>query len=245
MKNSNKPSYSLIIVLLIAIFGLLTYNLLTRSQASVKEAKDINNGRPAVANNPIPSVENRDIVLADITNQDHIQGPEDAPITIVEFSDSECPFCKRFHETMQQVVKANPDNVRWVYKHAPLDQLHSKARKEAQAMECAADLGGNKAFWAYTNRLFEITPSNNGLSDDQLPEIADYIGLNVEEFNDCLQSDRFKDEVQSDLEEAQAAGLKGTPYSVVVFEDTRLPINGAMSYSQVQAIIDSLLTNVK
>jgi len=100
-----------------------------------------------------------------------------APVKIVEFSDTECPFCKRFHTTMQQVVKDSNGQVAWVYRHFPLDQLHSKARKEAEATECAAELGGNEKFWAYLNRLMEVTPANDGLDLAELPVIAAYVGL--------------------------------------------------------------------
>src|SRR3989344_453399 len=99
--------------------------------------------------------------MSPITSTDHIRGNPDAPIKIVEYSDFECPFCKRFHETMQQVSAEYGDQVAWVYRHFPLDQLHSKARKEAVASECAAELGGNDAFWKFTDRFFELTPSND------------------------------------------------------------------------------------
>lgn len=93
-------------------------------------------------------------------------GEEKNSVYVVEYSDLECPFCKRFHETMLEVMKefdARGEEVTWIYRHFPLDQIHSKARKEAEATECAAELGGNDAFWKYTNKLMEITPSNNQL----------------------------------------------------------------------------------
>ena len=96
---------------------------------------------------------------------------------VVEFSDLECPFCKRFHATMQQTVAAYGGQVAWVYRHFPIDQLHSKAPKEAEATECAAELGGNDKFWAYTNRLMEVTPANNGLILPNLPRLQYSSGL--------------------------------------------------------------------
>src|SRR5207249_6414117 len=77
----------------------------------------------------------------------------------------------------------------WVYRHFPIDSLHSKARKEAQASECAAALGGNEAFWAYSDKLFEVTPSNNRLDLAQLPRIAQEIGLDRAQFETCLEGD--------------------------------------------------------
>ncbi len=208
------------------------------------DLSDSNIAPTQVVNNPTPAptAGNAKIALAEITKDDHIKGNVDAPITIVEFSDSECPFCKRFHNTMQEVIAEYSDKVRWVYKHAPLDGLHRKARKEAEAMECAYDQGGNDAFWKFTDRLYEITPSNDGLAVSELPEIAKFAGLDVNEFNTCLDSGKFSDKVQSHLDEAQRAGLRGTPYSVIITEDGQtIPVSGAFPFEQLKAMIDPLL----
>src|SRR3990172_9010082 len=94
--------------------------------------------------------------------RDHIRGDPAAPVTLVEYSDFECPFCKRFHGTVKKLVDESGGRVRWVFRHFPLDDLHPvKARKEAVASECAAELGGNDAFWKFADRFFELTPSNN------------------------------------------------------------------------------------
>src|SRR3989344_4864332 len=111
--------------------------------------------------------------MAAITSEDHIRGNPNAEVTIVEYSDYECPFCKSFHPTMQRIVDEYGDKVAWVYRHFPLDSIHSKARPEAVAAECAAELGGNDAFWKFTDRFFELTPSNNQTDTATvLPQIA-------------------------------------------------------------------------
>ena len=94
-----------------------------------------------------------------ITKDDHVRGNPNAPVKIVEYSDTECPFCKRFHPTMNQIMGEYGKNgkVAWVYRHFPIDSLHPiKARKEAEATECANELGGNDKFWAYLDRIYEI-----------------------------------------------------------------------------------------
>jgi len=177
-----------------------------------------------------------------VTQDDHIRGDINAPVTIVEFSDLECPFCKRFHSTLNQITDEYDGKVAWVYRHLPLDSLHSKARKEAEATECAAELGGNDAFWAYTDRLFEVTPSNNRLDLDDLPEIAEYVGLNKQRFQECLDSGKYKDHIASDLEDAFNSGGQGTPYSIVIAPDgTKSVIPGALSFEAVKGIIDEAL----
>src|SRR3989344_4571355 len=99
-----------------------------------------------------PSI--NEIDMASVTEKDHILGARSAALVIVEYSDTECPFCKIFHTTMQQVVRDYDGQVSWVYRHFPIAQLHPKASKEAEATECAAELGGNQAFWKYIDRLF-------------------------------------------------------------------------------------------
>jgi len=106
--------------------------------------------------------------LRPVSPDDHIVGNINAKIIIVEYSDLECPFCKVFHTTMRQVMEKGNGDVAWVYRHYPIPQLHPKAFHEAEATECAWEQGGNEAFWKYTNRLFEITPSNNGLDESEL-----------------------------------------------------------------------------
>jgi len=110
-----------------------------------------------VANLP---VEEKVSVRSIDPKKEPIVGNANAKISLIEYSDFECPFCKRFHATMQQVMAANGDNVRWVYRHFPLDSLHQKARTEALASECAGEQG---KFWEFTNSVFEVTPSNDGM----------------------------------------------------------------------------------
>jgi protein-disulfide isomerase len=179
-----------------------------------------------------------------ITSEDHIRGDINAPVKIVEYSDTECPFCKRFHTTMQQVMNeyGKDGNVAWVYRHFPLDQLHSKARKEAEATECAAELGGNDGFWAYLDRLMEITPANNGLDPVELPKIAEYVGLDVAAFNECLSSGKYAQKIEDHVRNAAATGGQGTPWNIVVGKNgKKSPLPGAQPYESVKQAIEAAL----
>ena len=190
--------------------------------------------------------------LRPVSVDDHIRGNPQAPIKIIEFSDLECPFCKFFHPTMQKIVDdyAKEGKVAWVYRHFPIDQLHSKARKEAEASECAAELGdplgseaSNEKFWAYVDKIFEITPSNNNLDLKLLPKFAQDIGLNRQQFESCLNSGKYAVRVAQDVSEATDIGITGTPSSVVVNqkgEKTIIP--GALPYEQVKEIIEQALS---
>ncbi|TSC78360.1 MAG: hypothetical protein G01um101429_820 [Parcubacteria group bacterium Gr01-1014_29] len=183
--------------------------------------------------------------LASITSADHIRGNPDAPVKIIEYSDMECPFCKVFHSTMQQVVDeyGKDGKVAWVYRHFPLDSIHSQARTEAVASECANELGGSGAFWKYTDRFFELTPSNNQTNiATVLPQIAREIGLDETKFNSCLASKKYDKHIQDDLDSAIATGGNGTPWSIVVAKNgKKYPLSGAQPYEAIKQLIDLAL----
>lgn len=179
-----------------------------------------------------------------VTSADHIRGDANAPVKVVEYSDTECPFCKRFHTTMQQLVDEYGKNgkVAWVYRHFPLDQLHPKARKEAEATECAAELGGNDKFWSYLDRLMEITPANNGLDLAELPRIAAYVGLDTTKFNECLSSGRYAQKIEEHVQNAIATGGNGTPWSIIVGKNgKKYPLSGAQPYEAVKQLVELAL----
>ncbi len=181
-----------------------------------------------------------------VSESDHIRGNLNAKVFVVEYSDTECPYCKQFHTTMKQVMDeyGNRGEVAWVYRHFPLDQLHSKARNEALALECAAELGGNDKFWAYTDRIYEITPTNNGLDPAELPKIAQYVGLNINEFNTCMASNKYAKKVESDAQNGIATGARGTPWNIVVTQDgDKRSLPGAYPYTAVKQLIDEVLAS--
>ncbi len=182
--------------------------------------------------------------MTPVTSKDHIRGDINAPVKIVEYSDTECPFCKRFHATMKEVMDeyGKDGKVAWVYRHFPLDQLHSKARKEAVALECANEQGGNDKFWSYADRLYEVTPANNGLDPAELPKIAQYVGLDTTKFNTCLGSTKYDKHIEDEVQNATATGGNGTPWSIVVGKNgKKYPLSGAQPLPAVKQLIDLAL----
>lgn len=182
-----------------------------------------------------------------IGNEDHIRGNPDAPVKIVEYSDFECPFCKRFHDTMNQIMDEYGENgdVAWVYRQFPLDQLHPvKARAEAVASECAAELGGNDAFWQFADRFMELTPSNNQTDiETVIPQIVREIGLDESAFQTCFESGKYDQHVQVDVNNAIATGGNGTPWSIIVTESgKKYPLSGAQPYTAVKQLIELALS---
>lgn len=165
-----------------------------------------------------------------VASSDHIRGDKDAPITIVEYSDFQCPYCSRFHDTMLQVMENYPDDVRWVYKHFPLDSIHPQARKAAEASECA---GEQNKFWEYTDKLFE---NQSSLNTDYFGKAAKELNLDTNKFNSCLSSGKYASKVNSDSREGQQAGVTGTPGSFINGQ----ALKGARPYSELAAMIDNL-----
>ncbi len=182
--------------------------------------------------------------VAPVSNTDHVQGNAKAPVTVIEFSDLECPFCKTFHQTMQSLMDeyGADGKMRWVYRHFPLTNLHSKAAKEAEAAECAGELGGNEVFWNYITKVFEITPSNDGLDPAELPKIAVSLGLDKTKFEACLASGKHTARVAAQSQDAQNSGGDGTPFSIIITaKGEYIPVGGAVPLAEMKQKIDAAL----
>jgi protein-disulfide isomerase len=156
------------------------------------------------------------------------RGPEGAPVTIVEFSDFECPYCRRAESTVKQVLDRYQDRVRFVYRHFPLG-IHPRARPAAEAAACADQQG---RFWDYHEKLF-----SGGLEDADLQRYASELGLDTASFQQCVSQHKTKDVVMSDLEAGKAAGVSGTP----AFFVNGIMISGARPVDFFTKVIDKEL----
>jgi protein-disulfide isomerase len=156
-----------------------------------------------------------------IQETDHIRGNKDSNIVILSFSDYECPFCKMFDETVNTLVEDN--NIAYIYRHFPLD-MHQNALTEAMAAECVALLGGNDAFWQFSDLIFENTQSNDGLDLELLPEFAQKSGVNAFDFQTCLDNKETEAGIKSGVEEAAKFGVSGTPASYLINKKTKKAI---------------------
>ncbi len=180
--------------------------------------------------------------IPEITDEDHIRGSRNADVILVEYSDFECPFCARFHPTMEQVRAEYGDSVAWVYRHYPLQNLHPNAQKAAEGSECAAKLGGDDAFWAYGDALIDVTTANGRLTPQALKDAATDVGLNASAFSTCLDSGEMADKVAEQQAGGARAGVSGTPGTIVVTADGGQElISGALPFAQVQAVIERYL----
>jgi protein-disulfide isomerase len=163
----------------------------------------------------------------------HARGPADAPITIVEFSDFQCPYCRRAVPTLDKVLEKYPKDVRLVYRHLPL-RSHQRARPAAEASLCA---GEQDQFWAYHDKLFD---NSRQLEDSHLVGYAEQIGLDKNRFQQCFESGKFASQVDADLEAAQQVGITGTPAFVV----NGVLISGAKPPEEFYRVIDAELARL-
>jgi len=176
--------------------------------------------------------------------RDHIYGNPDAAVSLIEYSDFECPFCKAFHPTAKKIVEAYEGKVNWVFRHYPLGFHNPAAQREAEASECVNELGGNEAFWKYTDLIYQYTALNGkGVPIDRLVPLTEEIGLDGEQFQACLDSGKYTERVQKDFQEGTNSGISGTPGNILLNNNTgevKLK-SGALPFEALKAEIDQML----
>ena len=168
---------------------------------------------------------------------DPIKGSKDAPVTIIEFSDYQCPYCERFYiQTFPQIEEnyIKTGKVKFVYRDFPLGS-HQFAQKAAEASECADEQG---KFWEYQDKIFK---NQQLLDTPNLKQYAKDLELDTAKFNDCLDSGKMTSEVQKDLKDGQSYGVNGTP----AFFINGILVSGAQSYATFQEIIDQAIKEAK
>ncbi len=256
MRQKNNSLWGPAIIILFAIIVATGVYISKSSSPSIKADTT---EQPSIQINPI-------------SKTDHILGNPTAPIMLVEFSDLECPYCQVFEGTMNTLMGTygKDGNLAWTFRHFPLDSIHPKSRKEAEASECANELGGNSLFWKYTENVFATTTSNNTLDPAKLPIIAGNLGLDVTKFNDCLASGKYAPFIEAQFQDGLTVGAQGTPYNVIVLktplsddkvteinnylistglgvyvtispDKKYITMNGALPLKDVQKIIDIIL----
>ncbi len=244
IKKSDLWKYSTFLLLAVVIIG--GFFVFSEDKATAKASDIVTQQQPDAQ----PSV-----VKASV-DDDPVLGNENAEITIIEFSDYQCPFCRKFWtETLPSIQKEYIDTgkVKFVYRDFPLDSIHPAATPAAEAANCARDLyGGDKAYFKMHDKIFQEGNKLDGgdpikgpvrgtaqFGAAELKQWAKDLGYDI---SSCLDSGKFKSEVQKDLNDAQAAGGRGTPFFVIMKtgDSEGIPLSGAYPFSTFQQIIDGI-----
>ena len=251
-KFKNNPLSGKLVPILTAalvVAAFLVGSLYTKVQmlekGGVAAQGSINNQQPAAAAQPQQPTKG----VASI-DDDPVLGDKNAPVTVIEFSDYECPFCKRhFDQTHQELVKKyiETGKVKLVFRDFPLSFHDPMATKEAVAANCAREQGGDKKYFEFHDEIFKRTISNgNGLNDEKIQTIAKDLGLNTGKFTTCLSNQAQTDEVKKDIADGTAAGASGTPTFLIGKTTSNGEIDGelligAQPFAAFQAVIDPML----
>ena len=164
-------------------------------------------------------------------DDDYFFGPEDAPITLIEFSDYECPYCRKWHaEVWPKLQAAFPDQIKLVYRDFPLSNIHFNASSAAEAANCA---GEQDKYWEFHTQLF----ANEGLGDAVYAEYVQGLKLDPAAFDECMSSDRMLAEIQADFDFASQMGIQSTP----TFFINGLAVIGAQPFEVFQQVIQKEL----
>jgi protein-disulfide isomerase len=208
--------------------------------------QDIKPSAPQQAPSPAPDSGPVKVSVDD----DPVLGNKNAPLTLIEFSDYECPFCKRyFTDTFPEIKKNYVDTgkLKIVYRDYPLPFHNPLATTEAIAANCSREQGGDATYFKYHDEVFQRTKSNGqGLVKDDLYKIASDLKLNAGNFKNCLDSEKYKDEIAKDTTDGSAAGVSGTPTVFIGKSSsdgkiTATKVVGAQPYTSFKPVIDQLL----
>jgi protein-disulfide isomerase len=160
-------------------------------------------------------------------------GPKNAPVTIIEFTDFQCPFCKRSQATIKQIEDTYGNKVKLVERQFPLP-FHNRAKPAAEAALCAKEQG---KFWEMHDKLF---PSQS-LEDADFKRFATELGLNVKKFEKCVAENKYEARINADIAAGQRYGVRGTPHFFI----NGSPVSGAQPFENFKVVIDRELAKVK
>ena len=180
---------------------------------------------------------------AETINGRHIYGSPEAEFTLVEFSDLECGYCKRLHQTPKVLVEQAKGKINWEWHHFPLQFHDPIATTGAEAAECVGEIAGNTAFWAFTDQWFKNSQMN-GQGVESISSLAVSVGAEAKAFTECLNSGKYLPVIKKQIEKGIQLGVTGTPGTFVVDNTTgnRLLVKGAQPPQAFLEAIEKLVT---
>jgi protein-disulfide isomerase len=226
----SKNPYLIPIAILLAglVLSITTYNVRVGPNADTLTTGDVSLVRP-------------------VDTSDHMLGNPEAPVMLVEYSDIDCEYCKRFQEVLAQIVTeyAPQGKVAWVYRHFPVVAAHPDAGRHAEAAECAAEIGGEPMFWSFINALHAAAPGGGQFNPTGYPAIANALGLEAGQFSACLDSNHHQKKVGLDFANALAIGAEGAPFTLILIKGAPpIPVSGYLPYEDMKRVVEGALSQV-
>ena len=225
--DSPKVNFFFGLILGIAVVSLAGFGYMATKSSDDFEVNLANQNNQQVAGE---QQDGQPTVDLQITDGDHYLGDKNARVKIFTFSDFQCPYCARHHETMHQLVDEYGDKIAWVFKQFPIAS-HPLGMPGAIASECAGEQG---KFWEMSDIIFE---NQSELTEDSFAGFAVNLGMDVDQFNSCVTDNKYQDKILTDYNTGVDAGVRGTPSNFINNE----LVPGAVPYEQIQQLIDSKL----
>ncbi len=238
MEPSTQQTSPAIPIAIVVGFALIAVAIFITNQGSADVAE-------VTATQIAESIEQADGPRA-VSSSDYIRGNPNAPIVMIEYSDYDCPFCKQYHNTMNQVMDdyGVTGRLAWVYRQFPISELHPNSPNISAAALCVGQVAGNKAFWDFSDLVFEKRDLDEQTNVLRLPEYAEAVGADPAAYAACLKNGDTEAAVLADMADGAAAGVSGTPYTILKVGDQEAVINGAQSYKVIRGIIENLLSQL-
>ena len=165
---------------------------------------------------------------------DHARGAVQPSVTWIEYGDFDCPFCKRYHEELKQLLVEYPEEVQVIFRHFPLE-IHPEAYGKSVISECVSSIAGEEVFWQLHDTLFEQSGAD-------AVEVAVSLGVNEQTLSSCVSSGAFDSRIDTDITTGVSAGITGTPTTMIVAPDGNGSlVPGVISFEQMQEIMNYLL----
>ena len=178
------------------------------------------------------------ISLRPVSAQDHIYGSINAAVILMEYSDFECPYCSMVIPTLKKIVDSSGGKVAWVFRNLPLPEtMHPEARPAAEASECVAAELGNEAYWKFSESVFS---NQKDMNSAFYRKTALALGYNPAKFDNCVAKKTYDKRIDDDSSEANSNGGNGTPFTIVIGKNGKVPLSGAVPEKDFQAAIQKV-----
>jgi len=237
-------NFSLVIIVLVVFLGGFMSGSMWKENQTLKKEDTAEVKAAADAEPEMPKGPTEDQLkqMPEVTAEDHQTGAKNPKITLVEYSDYQCPFCNRFQATMNQVMEEYGDQVAWVYRHFPLG-FHANAQSLAELSECVAEQYSNEKFWEFSDTFYETMAEDDTIAEmENAYALTADLGMNKANLESCVESGKYTKKVEEQMAAGKKAGIAGTPGTILVTAEGDYELlSGAQPFSMIEAKLKEYL----